>query len=88
LDHYKSNGFVLTDMRVTEENMMVFSNSLDPNEMPCDTASHCDLWCLKVKNNGFRDNCLNRKNPEISGKSREIVGLLANVPFSTMLLKS
>jgi len=49
------NPEVLADMRVTEETMMIFSNSLDPNETLCDTASHCDPCCLTMKNNGFRE---------------------------------
>jgi len=49
------NPEVLAGMRATEETMMMFSNSLDPNETPCDTAYHYDPCCLTIENNGFRD---------------------------------
>jgi len=42
------NPEILSDMRATEETMMVFSNSVYPNETPCDTAMNMiyrSKWC-------------------------------------------
>jgi len=65
---------VLADMRATEESMMIFSNSLDPIETPCDTTSRCDPCCLTFKNNGFTKFKTGkiRRSPEKIG---EVVGL-------------
>ena len=70
------NPEVLADMRATEETMMIFSNSMDHNETPCDTASHCDPCCLTLKNNGFREYFKIGKIRRSADKSGEMVGLL------------
>jgi len=49
------NPEIFADMRATKETMMIFSNNLDVNETPCDTASHCDPCCLTIKNNGLKE---------------------------------
>jgi len=57
---------MFTFVCATEENMMAFANSLDPNEMQCtcNTSSQCDPSCLKmVTENIYKT----RKNPKISG---------------------
>jgi len=70
------NMEVLSDMRATEETMVIFSNSLDPNETPCDTASHCDPCCLTINNNGFREFFKTGKIRRSPDKSGEMVGLV------------
>jgi len=50
------NPEVLEDMRVTDEPMMIFSNSLDTNETPCDTASHCNYAAWKISGGGIPRN--------------------------------
>jgi len=48
-------------------NFMVFSNSIGPNETPCNTTSHCDPCCLKMaKEKVYKI----WKNLEISGEIR------------------
>jgi len=42
------NPKFLADISATEETMIAFENSWDPNEMPCDTASQCDPYCLTL----------------------------------------
>ena len=74
-DHSRTmkNPEVLADMRATEETMMIFSNSLDPNETPCDTASHCDPCCLTIKTTDlesiFKTGKI-RRSPEIRRNGR------------------
>jgi len=65
------NPEILADMRATEDSLVIFAKSLDPNETPCNTPSHCDPGCLKFKHNGYIEHFQDseksgdlRKNPE------------------------
>jgi len=51
-------------MRAMEESFMAIANSLDPDETPCSTASHCEACCLKII---IENISKSQKNPEISG---------------------
>jgi len=57
---------MLADILPTEDTLMVFTSSMDPNETPCNTASHCDTYCLQFQHNGYIEHF------QISAKSGDI----------------